>query len=661
MNRETTYAKVLLPLKISDRLSYRIPGEMASTVSIGSWVKVNIKAKEYMGVVEEISVQAPSSLPKERIKPLSPIPGIAPVSRNELELWSRLADYYMCTAGEVFKAAYNALLKKPDGNPRTGKDAAVPQEEISPLSSAQAKALDSIKDAFSRGKRVLLNGVTGSGKTEIYLHLAKEIIERGGQILYLVPEIAISRQLQQRISKIFGPLLLTYHSGQTIAGRRKAIKVIRDGKPCIVLGTRSAVLLPFNGLRLIVVDEEHDQSYKQADPAPRYNGRDAALILSEIHGSDILLGSATPSFESLYNVQTGKLVEVKLSERYHAAADPTVRIIDTNREYRLHNMRGSFSASLLKEMNSILQEGGQILVFRSRRAYSPIVQCTECGDIPKCPNCNISLSYHKAGNSLSCHYCGYTRLFTTRCQKCGEPALEGKGAGTEKIEEELKELFPDRTVVRFDAETASSKVREEKMIRDFAAHRIDILVGTQMITKGFDFEKLSLVVLLNADTLFAVQDFRSDERAAQLITQLLGRAGRRSDAGRLIIQTAQPEHPVLVSRGDTARYMAERRTFLYPPFVRLITITVKDSNEGRLWNACRMVKDAISECGITSVNGPVSPAVDYAGGQHIREFWIKLARNRDAAAIKKNLSRKIELIDLQLKGATVILPDVDPL
>lgn len=658
------YVEVLLPLRLAGTLTYCVPQETTYDIRQGTWVKVVLRAKSYTGIVLGISDSAPSGVPAGKILPLTEVIDRTPVQALEIRFWRELAEYYMCTVGEVFRAAYTVFLKDVPSTKRKRKTEANQETRQSlrtELSEAQSEAYKAVKEAFSHGKRVLLHGVTGSGKTEIYIRLASEQMKKGKQVLYLVPEIAVSKQLQTRLEKCFGDRLLTFHSKMTSASRRNVVEALSgSGSPYIVLGTRSAVLLPFSNLGLIVVDEEHDQSYKQVDPAPRYNGRDAATMLSAIHGSFMLLGSATPSYESLYNAADGKLVKVDLLQKFHNNVPPTVRIIDTNRERRLRNMRGDFSASLIKEMKSTLERGGQVLVFRSRRAYAPFVQCTECGNVPKCPKCDVTLSYHKYNNTLSCHYCGYREPFTTRCSSCSEPALVLKGAGTEKIEEELRELFPDKSIARFDSETTSSKSREEKMIRDFAAHRIDILVGTQMITKGFDFERLELVVLMNADSLFAVQDFRSDERAAQLITQLLGRAGRRDTPGRIVIQTAQPQHPVLSGTLSEADKLKERALFKYPPYVRLLTITVKDKNEGRLWNACRMIGDAARRCGISEISGPVAPAISTIDGTNIREFWIKFDKSKSSKGVKAALLKELWNIEKTLKGGSAIIPDVDP-
>ena len=673
MAGEKRYVEVLLPLKLKKTLTYRLPEGWS--VAAGDWVQVPLRGHPVLGVVTELRDRAPVGVNLSSIGELSEKVDKPAVSARELDFWRMVADYYLCTCGEVFKAAYNAGLQKailqPDKPARSPKKAKKAQAETSlpTLSTAQEAALARIRKGFDAGKPVLLQGVTGSGKTEIYLHLALEQLESGRDVLYLVPEIAISKQLQQRLEAVFGSRLLVYHSQTTVPQRYKVIDTLRrDPAPRIVLGTRSAVFLPLRQLGLVVVDEEHDRSYKQDDMAPRYNGRDAALMLARLCGAQVLLGSATPSYEALFNVQQRKFALAELPERFYGGADPEIEVIDILRERRLHNMEGSFSRKLLKEMAARLDAGKQILVFRSRRAYAPVVQCEACGEVVMCPHCHVALSYHRFNNSLSCHYCGYQRPYAQRCPSCEEYELVERGAGTERIEEELQTLFPGRTVARFDADTTRRKTEEEKMVRDFAAGRIDILVGTQMITKGFDFENLSMAVLLNADSLFAVQDFRSDERAFQLITQLMGRSGRREERGRIVIQTAQPEHPVLQRllhpeemSPSASGLLAERRQFAYPPYVRMISLTVKDEYEGRLWNVCRLIQEAAREIGIADIAGPVTPAVDVVAGEHIAQFWIKLPRTGTLAATKRALYERVEAIADDFKGRTTLIIDVDPL
>lgn len=690
---EKRYVEVLLPLKLDKTLTYRLPdgvkvaGEPdtddpgSGGIIVGSWVQVPLRGHPALGVVFQILDSAPKGVNLSSMETVTVLPDKPAASAEELAFWHDVADYYLCTPGEVFKAAYNSglqrLMLQPDKPKkkrvrRNAKPAPAESEESleqrHSLSGPQQRALSQIRAGFAAQKPVLLHGATGSGKTEIYLHLAAEQLSQGNDVLYLVPEIAVSKQLQQRIEAVFGEQLRVFHSRATLPQRYDVIDTLRrDSTPRIVLGTRSALFLPFRKLGLVIIDEEHDRSYKQDDTAPRYNGRDAALMLAARRKAAVLLGSATPSCEALYNVETRKFAQADLPERYHGGTDPAVEIIDTAQARRLGNMQGSFSRKLLKEMAATLETGRQVLVFRSRRAYAPTVQCEACGEIVMCPHCHVALSYHRFNNTLSCHYCGYHRPYSLRCPACNELALTERGAGTERLEEELREAFPDRRIERFDADTTESKQAEERMIRDFAAGRIDILIGTQMITKGFDFERLALVVIVSADSLFAVQDFRSDERAFQLLTQLMGRSGRRGERGKLVIQTFQPDHPVLQRllhpEADTrpaAALLAERKAFAYPPYVRMIAITVKDRYEGRVWNVCRLIREAAGQAGIADIAGPVTPAVDVIAGEHIAQFWIKLSRSRSLAAQKRALYKHIEQIDRDFKGHTTIQIDVDP-
>ena len=683
MAEVTRYVEVLLPLKLRNTLTYRIPeGE----IGVGVWVLVPLRGHQVLGVVTRVCDSAPAEIRLSTIAAVTTVLDKPAVSEAELAFWHAVAKYYLCTPGEVFKAAFNAGLQRQLQQPakekkQRAKNKVPPPQELvlNPLSDSQQKALGQIRKGFAANKPVLLHGATGSGKTEIYLHLAAEQLQQGRDVLYLVPEIAVSKQLQQRITAVFGDQLRVFHSRTTIPQRYGVIDTLRrDATPHIILGTRSAVFLPFRQLGLVIVDEEHGRSYKQEDMAPRYNGRDAALMLAAGHAANVLLGSATPSLEALYNVETRKFVRAVLPERYHGGDDPVIEIIDTAQARRLGNMQGSFSRKLLKEMAAVLDAGQQVMVFRSRRAYAPTIQCEACGEVAMCPHCHVALSYHKFNSTLSCHYCGYHRPYTLRCTACGEVALAERGAGTERIEEELREAFPDRVIARFDADTTESKTAEERMIRDFAAGRIDILVGTQMITKGFDFERLAMVVIVSADSLFSVQDFRSDERAFQLLTQLMGRAGRRGQQGRIVIQTFQPDHPVLlrllqgeshVSTGAAA-LLAERKAFTYPPYVRMISVTVKDKYEGRVWNVCRLVMEAAQAVGLVeeatgiggkgNIAGPVTPAVDVVAGEHIAQFWIKLPRTRSLATTKRALYDRLDQIDRDFKGHTSLLIDVDP-
>jgi primosomal protein N'' len=675
MRADKLYVKVILPLKLRDDLTYSVPDILKDEVSIGAWVNVLLVGRKQFGVISRI-LDEPDIDPS-MIRDVTAISPLHPVGEEEIGFWRVLADYYMCTVGEVFKSAYSLAFRKQadvrSRKPKAGE--AMQTAHLPELSEIQENAKVQIRSHFKEHKTVLLEGVTGSGKTAIYMHLAQEELDKGHNVLYLVPEIAISRQLQERLENHFGERVLIFHSKQTAPQRKRVYdQLLTGGKEAhLILGTRSAIFLPFRSLSLVIIDEEHDSSYKQTDPSPRYNGRDAAIMLATGRKANVLLGSATPSFESLLNVENGKYAKVSLPVKYFQTAEPPeIKVIDTASTRRLRNMRGSFAMQLVNEIRATVERGEQVMVFRSRRAYSPIVQCTECGATPKCPHCNVSLSYHKAKNRLQCHYCNYSIPFSTRCPECGEYSLVNRGTGTEKIEEELQEIFPDFKIARFDSETTESKVREQKILKDFAAGHTNILVGTQMITKGFDFEKLTLVAVISADSLFAVQDFRADERAFQLLEQLMGRAGRRGSRGRIFIQTEQPEHPVILrllktssqtpslARQAALDRLQERSMFGYPPYVRLILITLRDRHEGRLWHLGRDIQAILAECGISDYAGPIAPLIDFIDNKHITQFWIKLPRDRQLSLKKRLLQTQLDNLNAKYKNGPDILVDVDP-
>ena len=716
------YASVILPVRYSGEISYFLPEIFAATV--GSRVKVDLAGKIYSGVVSKILPQEeiPTHTPdgKEiQYKPILAVEEVPPVLPTEILLWERVAQYYMCTTGEVYKAAYPALQVKQEsvkprktvehflqevtkdsisqsyihshgvcndpGASKAAEESAVGKTTATPqLSGIQQEAFNTIKESHTAapGKPVLLRGVTGSGKTEIYITLALEQLRQGKNVLYMVPEIAISKQLQSRLKKVFGERLLTFHSKQTAAEKARIHKILQYNaglanstainSSTIILGTRSSLFLPFSNLGLVIVDEEHDSSYKQTEPAPRYQAKDTAIMLAQLHGANILLGSATPSYESEYNCISGKFTLVELTEKYFGAITPQVEIIDTIYAMKTRQMVGSFSQKLINEIRKTVEEGYQVLVFRNRRSYSPIVECQECGAIPKCPHCNVHLSYHKYNYTLRCHYCDYITHFTGVCNNCGTATFKYKGAGTEKLEEELATIFPNMTIARYDADITKSKKTEEQTIKDFAEGKINILVGTQMISKGFDFERLKLVAVVQADTILGIQDFRADEKATQLFSQLMGRTGRRGVQGKLIIQTNQKDHPVLTKLHThnlpdssslpplTAQLLRERQEFQFAPFVRMVKIIVKHKDTVKLDELCREIQIKLSgrkNLEYKELAGPFTPVIDKVRGEFIKCFYVKFARNGSLALNKIALQECIK----EIKGNQAIILDVDPL
>lgn len=823
-------------------------------VRVGERVRVNFAGKEYVGVVsvENAGKQAEAIGIVDKVKPIVGMAeGLEPVTQEEIALWRQIAEYYLCTVGEVYKAAYPAqkvekevvqarhealkeereeknrakiedkikrleervekkaemaakarkaesreryLAEKErleeeigllvrrvtsmvgelcrttssvtrgggsvtgdgrsvngDGGSVTGDGGSVTDQRFSMayqpedeavvrqsstietsvktekeivLSAAQEEAYSKIKEIFVKGKPALLHGVTGSGKTEIYLKLAQETLERGNNVLYLVPEIALSRQLEDRISETFPEELLVFHSGETMVRKRDVAAALRHcasakdineyldvsqntnakkdsasedtltikSSSCeaiektnhhgyVVLGTRSAIFLPHRDLGLVIVDEEHDTSYKQDSPAPRYNGRETAIMMAKIFGANVILGSATPSLESLYNCSVGRYGLVTLNKRFYDAADSDIEIIDTIAERRKNGMIGSFSRKLIGHMGKCLGEHRQVLILRERRAYSPIVQCQECGEIPKCRCCNVSLSLHRRADGserLVCHYCGRVYEYTGKCPKCGGN-LKPLGSGTQKIEEETANLFPNARIARLDSDTAQSRKYETDTIRKFSNGEIDILIGTRMVAKGFDFSGLSLVAVLQADSILGQEDYRADERGLQLLEQFRGRCGRRGEKGLFVIQTSQPEHPVYQSmegqldgNGTMARFLGERKMFGYPPYSRVIGVIVKDYNQARVDLLSRELAEAIRGAlgvrlsfapGVQNspdVIGPYSPAIDKISNQNIRQIRVLLPKDRSLVRNKETLAAAVERFEKEKKYSGHIALDVDP-
>ena len=751
--QEKRYISVILPLKLEWTPCYWTDRQ----IEPGSRVRVVFSGKEYVGVVENTDITP--DIDEARILQISSVEeGIEKVLAEEIELWRRIADYYLCTIGEVYKLAYPvtkikleharaearrlicqrkekllasvaskldktierlakkeaaaqkakdgtktkytlladiekikgeiALIEKAKECAQKNLNAAIEgidvlesmdlQDTVS-LSEAQQTAYRQIQTAFKEGKPALLHGVTGSGKTEIYVKLAYEALASGKNVLYLVPEIALSRQLEDRLYEHFGERLLTFHSGESMASRRNSAEIIRNCKNTnggyIALCTRSGLFLPHHNLGLIIVDEEHDNSYKQDSPAPRYNGRDTALILNSLHsGCNIILGSATPSLEEVYNTQVGRHALIQLKERFHGNAETEIEIIDTKAERRKRGMVGNFSRKLIDRIRETLAAGEQVLILRTRRAFSTALQCINCGDIPKCPHCNVSLNFHKATGRMVCHYCGHSEVYTGKCRKC-EGAFAYLGAGTQKIEEETAALFPEASVARLDSDTTQNKSHESKVIKGFANGEIDILIGTQIITKGFDFSKLTLVAIIAADTLLGVEDFRADEKALHIMEQFRGRCGRRGKAGRFVIQTSQPEHPIYqqISNSENisvTNLLAERKDFDFPPYTRIIELIVRDRNEARADKLSTELASALgarfnttdqtSLLASPAVTQAYKPVVDRIEDHFIRKIRICFKKDKMLSSNKSALKQLIEKFEKDKKYTDHISIDVDP-
>jgi primosomal protein N' (replication factor Y) len=547
--------------------------------------------------------------------------------------------------------------------------------EIHELSPLQQKTFDDIKFQFETQQIVLLHGVTSSGKTEIYMKLIEEQFKRGRQVLYLVPEIGITAQMINRLKKAFGAKTGIYHSKFNDAERVEIWFSVLNEKPGkngepfqLVLGARSAALLPFRKLGLIIVDEEHENSYKQYDPAPRYNARDLAVVLGNIHGAKVLLGTATPSIESYFNAKSKKYGLVTLTGRYRGIEMPEIVISDTREAYKRKRMRSFFGPELFDEITQALEDKEQVILFQNRRGFAPFIQCANCGWIPKCRHCDVSLTYHKFRSGLLCHYCGYTQSLPQHCPECGSEDIRTKGFGTEKIEDEIPLFFPGAKVARMDLDTTRTKNAYQQIIRRFESGNIDILIGTQMVTKGLDFENVRVVGILNADNLLNYPDFRSYERSFQLITQVSGRAGRKNKRGKVVIQTSKPDHPVIVDARENnferlfTRLLHERKLFKYPPYYRLVKVVVKHKNRQRLDLVAEILAAEYRKLFNFNVLGPEYPVVGRIQLWYQKEILIKLPRDGKLMTAKEKISAIIEKIKSQPNNSgTVIYADVDPM
>lgn len=542
-------------------------------------------------------------------------------------------------------------------------------ERIQPLSEAQQTAKQSIEQLFEKKNVVLLHGVTSSGKTEIYIHLIKQAIDRHQQVLYLLPEIALTVQMTRRLQNVFGSRLGIYHSKYSDAERVEIWKKQLSEEPYdVILGARSAVFLPFTRLGLVIVDEEHETSFKQQDPAPRYHARSTAIMLARMYeGAKVLLGTATPSMESYYNALTGKYGYVQLTTRFRNVAMPEIRIVDTKDLYRRKMMRGAFSPELLTAMRTALKAKKQIILFQNRRGFAPMVECKVCGWVPKCKNCDVSLTYHRSMNLLTCHYCGYTYAVPKQCPNCESTELIGRGYGTEKIEDRVRELFPEARIARMDLDTTRSSGAYGRIIGDFSCGRTDILIGTQMVTKGLDFSGVTVVGILNADTMLNYPDFRAYEQAFQMLSQVSGRAGRRDERGLVILQTKSADLSVIrkVVDGDFRSFatelLEERRLFRYPPFYHLVYVYLRHRNEQLVDSAAIEMASRLRQSFADRVLGPDKPAVARVKTESIRKIVIKLELGIDIALARQCMyaARTLLLQDKRYAAMTVFF-DVDP-
>lgn len=537
------------------------------------------------------------------------------------------------------------------------------------LTKAQSSALESINRAFESCDVALLHGVTSSGKTEIYTHRIAATLAQGKDVLLLVPEISLTTQLVERMERMFPGRVTAYHSKLTATRRTKIyMDMLRKDSGNFIIGARSAIFLPFKALGLVIVDEEHDSSYKQSEPAPRYNGRDAAIMLAWMHRAKTILGSATPSLESYNNAMAGKYAGVWLSERYGESLPPTITVSDTIRAVKRGERKSHFNKELLDKIADRLAAGEQVMLFQNRRGYAPYMECPQCGWTPRCPNCNVTLSSHLSSGTLKCHYCGYSIPNLRYCPECKKSELVSMGFGTEKVEEEISTLFPTARVLRLDGDSASSQGAYERIITDFALHRADILVGTQIIAKGLDFDHVTLIGVLNADNLLNAPDFRAVERAWQTIIQVAGRCGRRDKVGEVVIQTSDTSHPIFTTLSErgyqqfATAQLSERKLFNYPPYRKLIRLTLRHREASRLAEAAKTLGGKLRAHFGSRVLGPVTPLIDRIRGELIVEIVVKIETTISLSKARTDIKQLISTLrqNPDYKAVGVFI-DVDPL
>ncbi|MBR5892145.1 MAG: primosomal protein N' [Bacteroidaceae bacterium] len=741
------FADVILPLPLADTFTYSVPQGFEERIAEGCRVTVPLgKSKHYTALVQRLHDDEPEGYV---VRPIEELLDEAPiVLPTQTKLWQWVSRYYLCSMGEIFKAAVPQGLKgefKPkteqrirlaasfsnatalnlmlqslsraprqkrllntfiaqtaDGSeisrhrlieiaavsPNICKElidkgvfecyeveigrlreqcaAVVPQNT---LNEAQQQALESINGNFANKNVVLLHGVTSAGKTEVYIHLITQALGEGKQVLYMLPEIALTKQIVERLRRVFGNRIGVYHSKFSDAERVEIWKKQLGDEPYdVILGVRSSVFLPFKNLGLIIVDEEHENSYKQQEPAPRYNARNAAMVLASFFGAKTLLGTATPSIDTYYNATTGKYALVNLNRRYSSLQLPEIEIVDIKEQARRKLMTGPFSDPLVEAMSRALKEKKQIILFQNRRGYSPLMECRTCGWVPRCKHCDVSLTLHKNSSKLTCHYCGYTIPAPKMCPNCETDNFVNLGYGTEKIEDDLLKIFPEARTARMDLDTTRTRTAYEGIINDFQQGRTDILIGTQMVSKGLDFDNVAVVGILNADILLNYPDFRASERAFQLMAQVAGRAGRKNGRGKVYLQTRQPDNPVLpmvVANNYMQFYdsqLSERMLFHYPPFYRLVYVYTKHRDLSLLEEFSYILGERMRQLFDHRVLGPDLPPVARVQQLYIRKIVLKVEGNLSQYRINETLlALQKELLEEKKFRSITMYYDVDPL
>ncbi|MCQ2345973.1 MAG: primosomal protein N' [Paludibacteraceae bacterium] len=678
------WVEIILPLAIRNAYTYRVPDTL-SCPQPGMRVVVPLAAKEMVGIVNLVQDEAPDIEP-EKIRDIITVLDSEPsVTQKQLDLWRWIANYYMCNLGQVMEAAIPRKLqdRQYSLDPSIRRRIKLPQYEgetspLKTLSFAQQRATDEVKTAFLEHPIVILQGVTSSGKTEVYMHLIHEQLEQGKQVLYLVPEIALTTQLTERLKQVFGNKLYVYHSrvsdGQRAELYRQVLqftwakeKGTSEPKGQLIVGARSAVFLPLVNPGLIILDEEHEPSYKQQDPAPRYHARSVAVMLGKQFGCKVLLGTATPSVDTLYNAKNGKYGHVQLTERYAGIQLPIITLIDLERQYHRREMYGHFSDPLVARIREELSKGKQVILFQNRRGYAPYISCTQCGQVPTCSDCDVAMTVHLSARLLTCHYCGQTQPFLSRCPKCGGE-MRIHGFGTERLEDEVRQYFPEARIARMDLDTTRHKDDYQTIIDDFAAHKVDILIGTQLVSKGLHFDDVSLVAVLNADHLLNQPSFRSYERAFQMLEQVSGRAGRHGSRGEVMIQTFDPEHPLyaLLQEHQTDTFLneqlKERESFHLPPYSRMIILTLKHNREERLLSASEYMHQRLVYIFGTRCSNVILPSITRIQSQYIRQINLRFALGENISKAKEMLQTEIDAFSSQPEGKGVnVIADIDPL
>jgi len=672
------FADITLPIPF-DSFTYLVPSDMETRVMRGCRVVVPLgKNKIYTGVVLNTHNKAPEGV---EVKTIMEVLDDHPVvNEQQFAFWQWIANYYLCPLGDVMKAALPGAMKPKDEaalkestRKRKGSKATSLLSPLtsflSPLTLAQQTAMDEIEASFLTKNVTLLHGVTSSGKTEIYIHLIDKYLQQGKQVLYLLPEIALTTQITERLQRVFGDCMGVYHSKFTDAQRLDVYKRQASSMPYqLILGVRSSIFLPFQNLGLVIVDEEHEQSYKQQEPAPRYHARNAGIMLAHQFGAKTLLGTATPSFEVYHLARKNRYGYVPLTQRYREMQLPTIEVVDTKETKRKKQMRGAFSPRLIEMMKGALERQEQIILFQNRRGFSSFIECKTCGWVPRCPHCDVTLTLHKKTSTLTCHYCGYTTAIPERCPACEESKFIDIGTGTEKIEEQIALLFPDATILRMDLDTAKTRGQYERIINDFSTHQADILIGTQMVTKGLDFDRVSVVGILDADTMLNLPDFRSYERTFQTLSQVAGRAGRNNTAGHVILQTRSADSDIIrqITQNDYWQMfytqMTERHMFHYPPFRRLIYVYLRHKDDRLLDHLADEMAQRLRAVFGDRVLGPDRPPIARIQSLYIRKIMLKVEQQASIEKVRRNLiAIQQQMLALPVAKNLNIYYDVDPL